>query len=327
MVRRGPEIKIALHIVLMAMSYSSSLEDSIVLYQEGRYKEAYDLITREGASPDAIPALVLYLRFSFACRAGMHDLAMDLLREAIIDRGYWYSSDYLGDDDLEPLREREEFKALTEQCKERQTAAEGNSRSEIELVPPIMAEDSPKAIVVALHGNQLNIRSTRIEWCGEVLADCLVVLPQSSHAVCSGAYSWVDPEAGSSEVAAHLDTIFTNDPGGRDQVIVGGFSAGGRVALHLLLKGMIKAKGAILLGPWLPDIVSSEPLITRLREAKVKVYLICGDKDKDCFASTNRLAELLERNGVSFRYRIVEGMGHSFPRTSNPTWQMPFPSS
>ena len=82
--------------ILTPMPYTSSLEAAIVLYREGRYLEAYDLITEQAESPDAIPALVYYFRFSFACRAGLHDLALSLLREAIIDRGFWYSPDHLG---------------------------------------------------------------------------------------------------------------------------------------------------------------------------------------------------------------------------------------
>lgn len=299
--------------VLSVMSYSSSLEASILLYQEGRYKEAYDLITKEGSSPDAIPALVYYLRYSFACRGGMHDLAMALLHEAVIDNGYWYSPEHLEDDDLEPLRGNQEFKVLAELCAERERIAHNNSISELETIIPATAKVKPPPLIVALHGNQLNVRTTRLNWCGEALSDCLVALPQSSHAVCTGAYSWVDPELGSQEVASHLKVIFAENLIDREQLMIGGFSAGGRVALNMLLKGMVKAKGAILIGPWLPDLVAMEPLIPRLRDEGVKVYMICGDQDKDCYDSTNRLAELLLENGVPFRYRVVSGMGHCYP--------------
>ena len=97
----------------------------MVLYRAGRYLEAYDLITEQAASPDAMPALVYYFRFSFACRAGMHDLALSLLREAIIDRGFWYSPDYLGDEDLEPLRGLSEFNELAEISAEREGSPPG----------------------------------------------------------------------------------------------------------------------------------------------------------------------------------------------------------
>ncbi|HEY3421149.1 MAG TPA: hypothetical protein VGK23_11415, partial [Methanomassiliicoccales archaeon] len=159
------------------MSYSSSLEASLALYQQARYKEAYDLITQEASSPDSIPALVYYLRYSFACRAGMNDLAMGLLREAVIDNGFWYSPDHLGDDDLEPLRGLMEFKKLVKICADRQKIAVNSSRSEIEIVPPSSRVSGSRASIVALHGNQLNIRTTKHIWCGQALSDCLVALP------------------------------------------------------------------------------------------------------------------------------------------------------
>jgi hypothetical protein len=190
------------------MSYSSSLEAAIVLYREGRYQEACDLVTGQTSAPDTIPALVYYFRFSFACRAGLHGLALDLLREATIDRGYWYSNDHLDDDDLEPLRGLTEFKDLAEMIAGREEVANRAARSEIELVLPGKCKDKRPVMVVALYGNQLNIRTTRVDWCGEALSDCMVALLQSSHAVCTGAYSHSEPEVGSREVGTHLDEIF-----------------------------------------------------------------------------------------------------------------------
>ena len=284
------------------------------MYQEARYQEAYDLISGEASSPDAIPAMIYYLRYSFACRAGKHDLAMDIFREAVKDKGFWYSSIYLDDDDLEPLRARPEFERLVAICREREETVQHDAVPEFELVIPRASRNGGKpALIVALHGNQLNISTTKIEWCGDPLADCLVALPQSSHAVCTGAYSWVDPAIGSQEVIAHLDGVMQKEIADPSRVIVGGFSAGGRVALHMLLNGKFRANGIILLGPWLPDLVAMEPMIPDLRSAGVKVYLICGDQDKDCYDSTNRFAELLEACEVPFRYRIVSGMGHCYP--------------
>ncbi len=296
------------------MSYTSALEASIALYQEARYQEAYNLISAEASSPDAIPALIYYLRYSFACRAGKHDLAMDIFREAVKDKGFWYSSAYLNDDDLEPLRIRPEFVSLVTICREREKTVQNDAFSESKLVLPRASRNGGKpALVVALHGNQLNISTTEREWCRDSLSDCLVALPQSSHAICTGAYSWVDPAIGSHEVIPHLDGILKKGIADPTRVILGGFSAGGRVALHMLLKGKVRAKGIILLGPFLPDLVAMGPMIPDLRSAGVKVYLICGDDDKDCYGYTNGLAALLEASEVPFRYRIVSGMGHCYP--------------
>ena len=81
----------------------------------------------------------------------------------------------------------------------------------------------------------------------------------------------------------------------------------------MVLNGKVKVKGMILLAPWLPDLVALEPMLPILQAEGVKAYLICGDKDTDCFESTNRLAESLKANDVSFRYHVVSGMGHWYP--------------
>ena len=297
------------------MTYSASLEASLVLYQEGRFKDAYDLITTEASSSDAIPALVYYLRYSFAARAGMVDLAMDLFKDAVLDKGYWFSNDHLEDDDLEPLRSRPEFQYLAALCRERQDSARKTAVSEMELVLPRSSPINERTpMVVAIHGNQLDMHMTKIDWCGRSLSDCLLVFPQSSYAICTGAYSWPDPMAGVQEVRHHLDLIYQKLIASAEQeVILGGFSAGGRVALHAVLKGTVQAKGIILVGPWLPDMVALEPMLTNLVRNRVKVYLICGDQDRDCFDSSNKLAEIMSRECVQFRYRMVRGMGHQYP--------------
>jgi pimeloyl-ACP methyl ester carboxylesterase len=244
----------------------------------------------------------------------MLDLAMDLLRESVIDKGYWYSAEHLGDDDLEALRPRPEFQKLVEMCSKREMEASQKAMSDMVLISPRSPIHATKApLVVALHGNQLNIQTTRLDWGGDSFSDCFIALPQSSRAVCSGAYSWVDPATGVQEVKHHMDSIFRRHDVDRDQVILGGFSAGARVALHLILKGSVKVRGVILLAPWLPDLVALEPMLPVLQSEGTKAYLICGDKDTDCFDSSNRLAESMETNDVPFRYCVVNGMGHCYP--------------
>ena len=297
------------------MAYSASLEASLVLYQEGRYKDAYDLITAEATSSDAIPALVYYMRYSFASRAGMLDLAMGLLKEAVLDRGYWYSNDHLDDGDLDPLRSRPDFQDLVALCRERQDSARRAAVSEMELVLPCSSPINERTLmVVAIHGNQLNMDMTKVNWCGRSLSDCLLVFPQSSYPICTGAYSWPDPIAGTEEVKNHLESIYQKGIAIREQeVIMGGFSSGGRVALHAVLTGAVQAKGLILVAPWLPNIVQVAPMLPILARDGVRTYLICGDLDRDCYESTNRLAELMERDHVQFRYQVLKGNGHHYP--------------
>ena len=60
------------------------------LYREGRLADAYDLITSAGELKAGNSAQMLNFGYSIARRLGDRELALKLMREAIVDKGYWY---------------------------------------------------------------------------------------------------------------------------------------------------------------------------------------------------------------------------------------------
>ncbi len=64
------------------------------------------------------------LLYALASASGHSDEAMALLREAVLERGFWYPADYLlEDEDLEPLRRIDGFAELADLCGKREEAA------------------------------------------------------------------------------------------------------------------------------------------------------------------------------------------------------------
>jgi len=109
-------------------------------------------------------------------------------------------------------------------------------------------------LIIALHGDQENIEITEDYWSSCIHKNYLLALAQSSQIQFSEGYEWKDIEKGSQELKEHYESILEKHNIDSDNIIIGGFSAGGRVALYSILKGMIKVKGFILVAPWLPEI-------------------------------------------------------------------------
>jgi len=301
--------------VVGGLTYERLLNRTLELYRRGDYSGAYDFITRNAEKVNGNVAQVYNFRYSLASRAKRYDLALGLMREAIIDRGFWYSYDYLiEDDDLRPLGGDERFRQLVSICKEREDEAKRNTRPDLKLVNPIEGHgDKRPSLFIALHGNQQNMRLAEENWSSSVLADCILALPQSSQIDFSDAFGWNDLEKGARELKEHVERILSTydvDPG---STIIGGFSAGARLALYSILHDVVDVKGFLFVGPWLPEIDVWEPLLVKLRNKGIRGHVICGDKDADCFESSNRFAKMLDRAGVVSRYDIAKGMDHDFP--------------
>lgn len=86
------------------------------------------LAEKEAAVPALGDARQANLLYALAAASGRAEKAMALLREAILERGFWYPADYLlEDEDLEPLRGMDGFAELADLCAKREEAALANA--------------------------------------------------------------------------------------------------------------------------------------------------------------------------------------------------------
>lgn len=130
------------------------------------------------------------------------------------------------------------------------------------------------SLIVALHGDQENIEIIEDYWSFCIHKNYLLALPQSSQIQFSEGYEWKDIEKGSRELKEHYENILEKHNIDSDNIIIGGFSAGGRVALYSILKDIIQVKGFILVAPWLPEIDEWAPLLDKIRENGIKGYVV-----------------------------------------------------
>ncbi len=292
------------------LTYNQLVNRVVKLYHQGKFLEAYELVTVNAGKVKGNQAQIFNFRFCLACRSGRHGLALNIMKDAVIDHGYWYAYDNLiTDDDLAPLRDIPEFKRMAEICKGREAEARSTSRPEMDIAVPQV--EGPTTLLMVLHGNEEDNQIARSQWVGPEGPCCLMAFPRSSQIGFSGAYYWNDVELGVSEVRSHLRDLRQYFP--VQSVVLAGFSAGARVALHLALEAENDVQGLILIAPWLPDLDGISSKIRGLRSRDVRSYVIWGEQDEDCRGHAQALNELFEIEGVRHRKVMVPSMEHDVP--------------
>lgn len=297
------------------MTYIDLLNKTLELYLHEDYLKAYNFITNNAAKVKANMAQIYNFRYAIASKAGLYHLAMNIMREAIVDNGYWYSYEYLmEDDDLKPLKERKEFYELVNICKQREVEAKKCSKPDLKIKKPTkIIENKKYPVLIALHGNEENIFTTEDYWSRCISNNYLVAFPQSSEIGFSDGYYWNDVEKGSSELKEHYENILEENNIDLKNIIIGGFSAGARVALYSILNGIIKVKGLILVSPWLPEINEWNKLLDNFKDKDIKFFIVCGDKDEDCLECTEKLINMLNERDIPNIIKIIKGLDHNYP--------------
>lgn len=295
------------------LTYTKLLNETLEKYVENGVEEAYQYISKHADEIEENHAQIYNFRYSLAAASGREEEALAIMKEAIIENGHWYAYDYLKEDeDLDSLRKNEDFQYMLDLCKQREDEAKEKAKPEVGVMNPD-DEKSEHPLLIALHGNQENNKRTKENWQTAPSQGFVLGMPQSSQIEFSGGYSWEDIDKSLEELYAHYEALKNTENVKDEPIILGGFSAGARVALHAILEGNIPTKGFIFVGPWLPEIDELADELSRLADNGIKGYVICGDHDQDCLEETNRFVELLKEKNVPHTYKLIEGLDHDYP--------------
>jgi predicted esterase len=297
-------------------------EETMSRFRDGRYSEAYDLITREGERFPEQDVMNIYLRSCLAARLGQPDHALDLLDEAL-EKGYWYGEPVMRQSpSWEPLQGNPRFERAVEICKARQDEERTGQR--IFYGEP-EGESGPEGypLIIALHGNGDNAARAREGWGPATVEGWLIAALQSSQSMTSNAAVWDDQEIAQREVQEGYNAALESHTVNKEKVILAGFSMGGETALRAALVGTIPAIGFLLMGPGGPSINDSEPEVwlplIRERAQSLRGYVLLGEQDDTIPQDgIRRLVEILNREGVPCEVETIPGVAHTYPGDSAP---------
>ncbi|MEK4578094.1 MULTISPECIES: alpha/beta hydrolase [Bacillus] len=290
------------------MTYIKLLNETLHCYANKGSFEAYSYIMNNAKDVMGNEAQIYNFKYALASAAGLEEEALHLMKKAIIENGFWYGSEYLiSDDDLKPLHKFEEFHRMVQLCKEREELEKKSEQADVKYKYSKQTEN----LLITLHGDQENIQIIEPYWNSVKEQGFMLALPQSSQIQFSDGYVWDNIERGREELKGHYNKIKVNKP--FENIIIGGFSAGARVALHSMLQGEIEVNGFIFVAPWLPEMEEWEEMIGILHDKSIKGYIICGDQDEDCFEGTQQFVKLLKDKNIEHKYKVVPNLNHDYP--------------
>jgi predicted esterase len=283
------------------------------LYNQRRYRDALDLLER-GWESFPQQGLMYHWKMCLAARAEEPTTAIQAFREAL-GHGHWYPERLVREDeDLKSLQGVPEYEELVAVCMRRYAAAETSAKPELLVVPPPESSSSPMPLLIGLHGNSQTAELAAHDWSELRKRGWLLALPQSSRRLTSDAYMWDDFEKGAEEVkevCSRLADEYSIDP---ERILLGGFSAGGGLAIQLAISGALKARGFIVVGPYLQNLEVLTPHLAEARANRVNGYIIMGQKEpEEGQELMQRTAGFLEDHSIVCELEPHPDLAHAFP--------------
>ncbi|MDQ3927724.1 MAG: hypothetical protein M3328_01110 [Chloroflexota bacterium] len=290
------------------------VSQALELHKGQAYAEALDLLTAEGDQYPEQAAMILYLRSCMATRLEDHDLALQIIEDALC-LGYWYSEQLINRTrSWQPLRGIPRFERAIEVCKERQQQAEAGARLFTREPEGGCSTKRPCPLLVALHGNWGNAPNTLREWDPASTDGWLVVAIQSSEVWAWNAYAWEDQESALRDIKAQYEGLCACYAMDGERLIVGGISSGGETALRAALDGTIPATGFIVLAPDGADVAALTPYTEQAEARGLRGYFLLGEEDGSVSHEAVRgVVAMLNTRKVPCKLELLPGVGHEYP--------------
>jgi hypothetical protein len=280
------------------------LDRTLDVLEECGVTEAYQyLIANKGFLQEYSSQVYNYL-YCLSASAGLKTEALDWIREAIIEKGYWYRPEVLEDSDLDSIRDEESF----QECRKISDTRYQEALKDTATLCTWKTYKQNKLALV-LHGNQQNIDMCRQYWGCMESKGYQVEYVQSKIIDSYKLYRW--EEDSDIQLDQVVDTMEWDK---YDSHILCGFSAGCNEILKTLLHGSVQCEGILFQSPWIPVIEEHmEKIMDILEENKIWIQLICGKNDKDCAPLVEKFIAKAGERKISCGVQWVEGLGHNYP--------------
>lgn len=286
---------------------------TIDLYLDGQYANAYDLITSICDQYPAWQGRAYEIRVDLAAMMGKLELAESILEQAL-DLGYFYNDFVLRkDEDLKALQGRPQFEDLVKRSFNRLAEEQQKSRPKLTILEPVEFPENKTPLLIGLHGNNSNAQGFSDYWDYLTRNKWLVALPQSAEISGKGLYVWNDIARVEKDIPAHYETLKQQYDIDENKTILTGFSKGGHAAIHLALNHFFPVNGFLALAPYVGEVDNWMQLLKSTDHSHLRGYFVLGGKDDSCTPGALKLKDELINVGVKCEMEVFPEMEHDIP--------------
>ena len=282
------------------------------LYAQGRHGEALALATEEARRFPQYANSLYFWRICLTCLAHGADAALDAFHAAV-EAGFWLPAEMLHTQpDLATLQGDSEFEELVAACQARTEVARAKVVPWELTLPPKELPRSPR-LLVALHGNNSNVRQSKEYWEPANDLAWTVILPQSTQLTGPDVAVWNDRPRAVAEISRHLSEFRAAHASEAVPALAAGFDLGGGLAIWLTLAEALDLEGFIAVAPSLPDLGELAQRLVERPPRGVRGYIVAGAKDTKCLEGSRRVVALMHERGLACELVVVPGLAHDFP--------------
>ncbi|RVT57198.1 DUF3089 domain-containing protein [Niallia taxi] len=274
------------------------------LYKLGKYDEIHSLIEKvQDKFPEKLDKTIFWRACAYSVQ-GKQENAIAALKDGLQKGIWWNPLTLTRDQDLNNLKNIEEFETIVNECQEILESRKHKSKPQLF----IYGNDKSNTGLISLHWRGSNVKDFAPYWFDN--REFLFAFPQSSQVFGYNTYCWDNQKITVEEITASFREF--KEKFNTKQDIMAGASQGGKLAIELSLNGnALGTKGFIAVIPAIKDVASVERLLVG-NGNKIKGCIITGDKDP-FYNKTVELVNLLEENEFQCKLLVKEGLGHFFP--------------
>ena len=284
------------------------LEKTLEIAENG-YDEAYQFL-KDAYEKDSevYGPQTFYFLACLAGGAGKQEEALEWLKKAIVDHGWWYRPEVLEDEDLKGVKEHPAFKTLKSVSDARYTDAVSKTEAVFSW-----EKKTADYLFLAVHGNTQNGQTARADWKPVFVGNnqWQIETIQSAEPDGYGTYRWSYDMSSYLPVAGAVKMVQKES---YQTIACGGFSAGCDMLLRTIAFTSVRCDLLILQSPWIPVLEEHvKAVVSAIREKNIALRIFCGSEDEDCLPMAKQLYEAANRGGCNVKFTVQENNRHQFP--------------
>jgi predicted esterase len=285
------------------------------LYEQKRYQEGIEILKSHlNKFPDKLHANAYNLAL-FYVHQKQHANCFEVLEHAL-DKGAWFGQGDFEHEAWGPIRDTKRLYRIKARSDSLRQRAKKKTISELLVITPQASTSEQKyPLFIALHGGSSDVEIFKNAWKSHLLnTEFVVAYVQSSQLVSMNSFWWEDATTARRDVARAYRKVIEQYAIDTEQVVIGGFSSGGKASLDIALSGTIPVTGFVVLCPAPPETSFTPRNVRVAKQRGMRGTIITTEMEPDQrIYAQKKMIELFKVEGLQYQFIVIPSSGHWIP--------------